>query len=179
MVSTVEPRTNQVSSHLVCSYRDLFRKLVNHVILFLKCLWRTLRPRKRRQRGDERSTCSIPVPSGLPRGLEPHGSAPLCFSNKQIIQLSSLLCQEDKLTPAWFGLWMIVQKFVKGLGIWHCFDIRSSDDILLKAIGLKVGGGKRKWLSRNLLFAEWVILSKPLRWIKPGLSLPEPTVQLD
>ena len=70
--------------------------------------------------------------------------SPLCFSNKQIIQLSSLLCQEDKLTPAWFGLSMIVQKFVKGLGIWHCFDIRSSDDILLKAIGLKVGGGKRK-----------------------------------
>ena len=70
------------------------------------CLQPTTRcsPRKRRQRGDERSTCSIPVPSGLPRGPEPPGSAPLCFSNAQIIQLSSLLCQEDKLTPAWFSL---------------------------------------------------------------------------
>ena len=104
MVNTVVPRTNKVSSQWVCFYRDLFRKLVNHVILFSKCLWRTLRPRKRRQRGDERSTCGIPVSSGLPRGPEPPGSARLCFSNEQTMKLSSLLCQEDKLTPAWFGL---------------------------------------------------------------------------
>ena len=60
MVNIVVPRTNQVSSHLVCAYRDLLRKLVNHVILVLNCLWRTFCPRKRRQRGDERSTLKHP-----------------------------------------------------------------------------------------------------------------------